>query len=378
MILFKFLFSPIPVINVPINAEVKVDMTNGQLSFNIKPEIEKLNKPTDLYLFRVRPFITYKKVADLTPLTLTSNIKTIHSNQEVKKMSYSMGGEYVGLGLKQNIETESPYTDLRSWLDTLIQYNNNPLNMVRFLWPSWAHRENGMPSIRSNSYSITLDPSESTTKEIQFDVKIGVGKKLKGDQQIKYKTIKLKSKQEHQQQQQKSLNPFQVINHNNEEKNVHPRRQEKIQKSLQKLNIESGYAVSVIFTTTLKGSRSRSMTYTMTLASGQESHSSSHGIVKSKWDYHLESETSSDFPIKQFCVKGEVDMPVLPLWNIEELRSRLIPYKSLLKWPTFIGSHKKNIYAMLNVGCYVNILSEVMMFDIYYLRNNKEVNILSL
>ena len=85
MILFKFLFSPISVINVPINAEVKVDMTNGQLSFNIKPEIEKLNKPTDLYLFRVRPFITYKKVADLTPLTLTSNIKTIHSNQEVKK-----------------------------------------------------------------------------------------------------------------------------------------------------------------------------------------------------------------------------------------------------------------------------------------------------
>jgi hypothetical protein len=33
--------------------------------------------------------------------------------------------------------------------------------------------------------------------------------------------------------------------------------------------------------------------------------------------------------VKQICVKGEADLPILPLWNIEELRSSLIDFRYL-------------------------------------------------
>jgi hypothetical protein len=293
---------------------------------------ELLNKPTDVYSYDVRPFVTYKKVSDLTPLTLTSNIKYIRSNQETKTFS-SPYGEYLGLNLLFKVETESPYIDVRSALDILKMFNNNPMNAIRFQWAIPALRENGLPSLRSHSNRVTLDPSSSTTKEFQFDIKIGFGKKVEGQQQIKYKTLKLKDlknqqqQQQQQQQQLNKLNPFQVVDHNNDDQNVHPRRQQKIQQSLAKLNVDSGYAVSIIYTLTMKGSRPRSYTHSMTFSTGKESHSSSHGMVKSKWDMHFESETSTPSIIKQLCVKGEVDVPVLPLWNIEELRSSLIDFR---------------------------------------------------
>ena len=324
-----FFFLAFPVLNVPATIELKADIPNGQLTYSIRPHNEILTKPTELFVYDVRPFVTYKKVSDLTPLTLTSNMKVIRSNQETKTFNFPYG-EYIGLNLLYKIETESPYTDARSALDILKMFNNNPINALRFIWAHPALRENGKPSIRRHTHSVTLDPSTSTTKEFQFDIKIGFGKKLKGHQQIKYKTLKLKNQQQEQQQQQNKLNrlnPFQIVDHNNEEQSVHPRRQQKIQQSLQKLNIESGYALSLIYTFTMKGSRPRSFTNSITFSAGQESHSSRHGMIKNKWDIHFESETSTPSPVKQLCVKGEVDMPVLPLWNIEELRSSLIDFR---------------------------------------------------
>jgi hypothetical protein len=322
--------------NLPASIELKMDVPSGQVSFSFKPEIESSTKPVDLVHYHVKPFTTYKQVADLTPLTLTPNVQYIRSNEELKKRSIPYG-EYLGLSLEYSVETESPYTDMRSFLDIMKLYNNNPLNALRFLWTSPALRENGKPSLRRHEFSVSIDPTSSSTKEIQFDVKIGYGKKDQGEQKIKYQTLKLKNQQQQQQQRQQqqnqrknvlNLNPFQVESHDVESQRVHPRRQEKIQQALTKLNVESGSAVTVVFTTTLKGSRSRSWSHIMTFATGKESQSSSsHGLIKSKWNVHLESESSSAFPVKQICINGEVDMPVLPLWNIEELRSSLVDFR---------------------------------------------------
>ena len=60
------------------------------------------------------------------------------------------------------------------------------------------------------------------------------------------------------------------------------------------------------------------------------SHNRKHqhqGLSKQKWNLHLESDSASSNPMKQICIKGEVDLPILPLWNTEELRSSLINFK---------------------------------------------------
>ena len=332
--------------NVPAKIEMSFDIPSGKVSVSVKPEAGSHNGPIDFLHYQVKPFTTYKKVADLTPLTLTSNIVYIRSNEELKKRE-STFGDYFGLSVKSTVETESPYTDLRAFLDSMKLYNNNPMNALRFMWTSPALTENGSPSLRRHQHTLSFDPTSSPTKEIQFDVKIGYGQKVKHQQNIRYQKLNLKNKnqqqQHHQQQQQQQqqqqeqrqrknqfkLNPFQVDDQDIESHQEHPRRQQKINQALQKLNIESGHAVSVIYTTTLKGSRPRSWSYIMTVAAGKESQSSSHGLVKSKWNIHLESETSTAYPVKEICINGEVDMPVLPLWNIEELRSSLIDFRYL-------------------------------------------------
>jgi len=310
--------------NIPIVVEMKFDVPSSQFSLSFKIETESVNRPVDIFHYHVKPYTTFKKVSDLTPLTLTSDVKFIRSNEELKKVEYSHSyTDFFGLSFKSRVETESPYTDFRSCLDVLKLYNYNPLNMVRFFWTSPALTEDATPSLRHHEYSLNFDPTSSPTKEIQFDFKVGYGKKVKGEPNIKYQQLKLKD----QRRNKLSLCPFEVESQDIENQRVHPRRQQKIKQALLKLNVESGHAISVLFTTTLKGVRPRSMSYIMTVATGQESHSSTHGVVKSKWDINMESETSSSCPVKHICIRGEVDMPVLPLWNIEELRSSLVDFR---------------------------------------------------
>ena len=362
---------------------MKLDISSGKVSFSFKPETGSVNHPIDFFHYHVKPFTTYKKVSDLTPLTLTSNVQYIRSREELKKSERSYG-DYFGLSLQSRIETESPYDDMKSFLDIMKLYNNNPLNVARFMWTIPALTERTTPSLRRHEHSLSFDPTTSPTKEIQFDIKIGYAKKVQGQQNIKYQTLKLKNQrnqanqqeqeeqqqnqqqqqmrqqhqqhqqqqnqQQHQQQQHQNqqqhnqqqqqkqqqkrqnklnkLNPFQVESNDIDSVNIHPRRQQKTKQALTKLNAESGHAITVVYTTTLKGTRPRSWSYIVTLAAGQDTQSSStHGVVKSKWNVHLESETSSSFPVKEICINGEVDMPVLPLWNIEELRSSLVDFR---------------------------------------------------
>jgi hypothetical protein len=109
---------------------------------------------------------------------------------------------------------------------------------------------------------------------------------------------------------------------------IHPRRQQKIKSLLENLNVDAGRAITISCSTTLKGSRSRSWTYTLSAVTGHESQKHhQHGLSKQKWNLHLESDAASTNPMKQICIKGEVDLPILPLWNIDEIRSSLIDFR---------------------------------------------------
>jgi hypothetical protein len=316
--------------NIPARLNFNLDIPSGKISINAKLLTGSLTMPTDLMYYHVKPFTSYKKVVDLTPLTLSPNVKYISSGVEPKKIEFSYG-EYFGLDMKYSVITESPYTDTKSYLDILKMYKYNPLNVLRFAWTIPALTESGKPSLRMHQRSLVLDPSSSSTKEFQFDIKIGCGQKVQGEQNVKYHMLKLKNPFQNQNRVQNQnrrnhlkMNPFEVDTQDVDSHTQHPRRQQKVKQALQNLNVETGYAVTIVYTFTLKGSRPQSVSNTLTLAAGRESHSGSHGVVRSKWDLKMERETTASCPMKNVCIKGSVDLPILPMWNIEELRSSLV------------------------------------------------------
>ena len=314
---------------------MKLDVLSSKLSLNLKTI--STNKPVTFVHFHMHPFTSSKKVSDLTPLTLQDNIKYIRSNEEVKKVEATFG-EYLGLTLKSIVETESRYTDVQSVFQILRLYNYNPLNMLRFAKVSPALTETGKPSFRQHQYCLSIDPSSSSTKEIQVDFKLGFGKKEQKKQQqfnnfqdqqeqqqdIQYQTIKVKSDRSENRLQ----NPYEIKSMDIESSQVHPRRQQKIKSLLENLNVESGRAFALVCSTTLLGSRPRTWTYTLSGVTGHQSqqHQKS-GFTKQKWDLQFESDSATSNPLKHICIKGEVDLPNLPVWSIDEIRSSLIDFR---------------------------------------------------
>ena len=262
---------------------IKADVLSSKLSINMKPVPTSADKPVYFFHFHVRPYTVTKKIADLTPMTLRENIKYIRSNQEVKKVEATFG-EHLGLNIRSVVHTESRYTDLKSVLQILRLYNNNPLNMIRFFKLSPALSETGKASFRKHEYCLIVDPSSSATKEIQIDLKLGFGKKEQQqqfnnnnnfqdnqdqDQQqnIQYQTIKVKNDQTENRLQ----NPYEVQTMDIDSNQNQPRRQQKIKSLLQQLNVESGRAYTLAVSTTLKGNRPRTWTYSLSAVTGQES-----------------------------------------------------------------------------------------------------------
>ena len=325
----------ISVFNLPVDMSASFSVLTSKVSINLNTNPTKSDKPIHLSHFHVRPFTVSKMIYDLTPMTLHSNIKFIKSREEVKKVETSFGDRY-GLDFRTVINTESRYTDFKSVLEVLSLYNYNPINMILFSKTSPALTESGKASLRKHEFSLTLNPTSSSTKEIQFEFKFGSGKKDQDQQQqrnnlqderqqggIKYQSIKVKNDQQQQQESRRVQNPYQIQTLDIDQEQIHPRRQQKIKNILENLNVESGRAFTVSCSTTLKGSRARTWTYDLSAAYGQDNEKQQRqGLVKQKWKIHLESDNS-----RQICVNGELDLPILPVWDIEHIRSSLIDFR---------------------------------------------------
>jgi len=340
------------VINVPTDVSASFSVLSSKLNINMNTNPTRSDKPISLGHFHVRPFTVSKKVVDLTPMTLHDSIKYIKSRQEVRKVESSFGDRY-GLDFRTVMKTESRYTDLKSIIEVLRLYNYNPVNMFLFSKTSPALSESGKASLRKHECSLTLNPSSSSTKEIQVEFKFGFGKKVQDEQQqrnnfqderqqggIKYQTIQVKNQQQ-QENNRRVQSPYQIQTLDIDQEQVHPRRQQKIRNLLENLNVESGSAFTVSCSTTLKGSRARTWSYDLSAVFGQDNEKHARqGLVKQKWKIHLESDNS-----RQICVNGELDLPVLPVWNIEHIRSSLIDFRYITMGPSF--SHTTHLYLHL-------------------------------
>jgi len=303
------------VVNFPTEFDINLDVTQQELSVKIAP-VSGVSGEIDLFHYHIRPFTVNQKLWNLEPMTLNPSVKFIRSPTPVKTMQKQIGN-FLGLDVKAIIKTESHFTDLRAVVEKIKFYNSNPLNMLRFGWASTAISEKLMPSLRSHEIKLKYNPSSSSTKEIEIKTKIGFATKEK-DRPIKYHLLKKMEESEFEKTYPslRKLFPWKVISKNIDEVSEHRQRKDSIKEIVEHTGIESGISLSVTWSMILQGSSRHTYSYNMNLATGSQQ-------MKQKWNLQMQCATSGN----KICVRGDVAMPTLPMWNIDEIRNTNIEYR---------------------------------------------------
>merc|ERR1712121_59120 len=166
---------------------------------------------------------------------------------------------------------------LKTYVDFLSLYKYNPINALLFGWTQSLVTVAGYPSSRFHEVKLIYSPTRSSTKEIETEIGLGVVYK-KHSYVVEYKPNQLRV-----------ISPKQV---------------------LEKLNVESGVAVSSEIEVLLKGSSSEKYLYTLVAG---------HGFtwMVQKWKLLLESPEKT-----KICVDGKLTMPSVALRNVRELESQ--------------------------------------------------------
>jgi len=336
------------VINIPGAMEVKLDIPSQKLSVYVKPTEQT---PTVLAHYHIMPYTTVGNINKLELLTKTPAIRPIKSTSPRKHMSATVG-EMLGLGIKTEVVTESRFVDLRSVAEYMAIYKN-PLNMMVFGWTSPALSENLVPSVRFHKMTAMFEPSLSSTKELGVDFKVGVATKIMGETMVNYHTLILKSiaslsKSEITEIMTNPslaklvsvLSPLKIVSQSIESQ-VHMRRQQILKKVISQLEtsaLESSVVTGLTLTTNviIKSTRPRTFTYVLTAAAGSKVVPESKKIHQ-EWHLLLESQVPQT-PVKSISVSGEITVPILPLWNIEQLRQSLVNF----------SFHNKIVFTMAN------------------------------
>merc|ERR1719356_843752 len=297
------------------------------------------HEPTALAHYHILPYTTVGQINKLQPITMTPALKAIKAIPERKVME-STFGEYLGLGLKTKLVTESRFVDMRSIVEYLNIYKN-PVNMLVFGWTSPALSENLVPSVRYHKMTTLLEPARTSTKALGLEIKIGAATKVEGQTGIQYHTLKKSpiSGLSHEEIKEvrtnptimkiiKALSPLKVVSHGIESQ-VHERRQNNLKMVMSELDSSKVSEASVTgFTLTtnfiLKSSRPRTFSFTLTAALGSKSELSTK-TINQEWNILLESQVPQT-QVKKVAMKGHITIPILPMWNIEKLRSALINF----------------------------------------------------
>merc|ERR1719357_1539060 len=257
------------IINIPGSVEMKLDIPSQKLSIMVEPVT---HEPTALAHYHILPYTTVGQINKLQPITMTPAIKAIKAIPE-KKVLESTFGEYLGLGLKTKLVTESRFVDMRSIVEYLNIYKN-PVNMLVFGWTSPALSENLVPSVRYHKMTTLLEPARTSTKALGLEIKIGAATKVEGQTGIQYHTLMKSpiSGLSHEEIKEvrtnptivkiiKALSPLKVVSHGIESQ-VHERRQNSLKMVMTELESSKVSEASVTgFTLTtnfiLKSSRPR-------------------------------------------------------------------------------------------------------------------------
>jgi len=164
-------------------------------------------------------------------------------------------------------------------LDQAALYKYSPVNTVLFSLTQSALTLRGYPSLRYHEVKVLYYPTKSSTKEIEMEVGVAGIYKTKTSS-VEYKPRQLQI-----------VNPKEII---------------------QKLNVESGVAITGKIDIELKGGSPK--TFSMLLTAG-------HGYtgMTQKWTLNLENKDRM-----KVCVDGKLSMPSVPLRSVNRLESEEI------------------------------------------------------
>jgi len=284
-------------INIPVKAIIEVAPKTHSLKIVMKQidEITPSMTAIDMTYYALKPFTAKKPLVfqDLTPIVLHKNTKVLRSMSNLKNFEFT-AGQNIGLDMTMSVNTESDFFDMKTIIDQMKQYENNPLVANLFHFTETAMKANGMPTARFHEYAIILNPSKCVTTEAEVTVMLNLAtKKMTGEAYLikmndgfKIEKIPLSSRTSHE---------------------------IKLIESIQKLESEYAHAANMWISAKLIGQNPMTFIYSVTAGKGSSN-------MDHKWNLHLETisgqaptmETANGpSTFKMMCVEGAMKYPIV-------------------------------------------------------------------
>merc|ERR1719510_1526540 len=233
----------------------------------------------DVHHYHVKPYTTMKPSVfqDATPSILSTNTKIIKSQASPKTFQAEFGQNF-GVDMKLKVETECDLYDKKTALDSWANYHYNPLAATWFFFTETALTAEGKPTARLHKYTLTHNPSQSTTKGAEMEVELSLSSKTRGEETQKMKLTSSSPDQSHQ-------------------------TETKLESCLRKLESQYGYAFNAEVKCKLTGAETQTYTYSLTAGAGNDNDNMEH-----KWDLDLHLQHQD----KKVCVAGSMKYPTTP------------------------------------------------------------------
>merc|ERR1719153_513877 len=259
-------------ISIPLRTAIRLELSTG----TVKIEGTQLTTVTpqmtavDIHHFHVKPFTTMKPSLFID---LATNTRFIQSQSPRKTYELALG-QPLGLDLKFKAVTECEAFDKETILvNTLRNYRYNPVVALMFSETLTTLKLNGKPTIRFHQYSLVHNPTASTTKALEFDVKLAAATKIRNTPLIKHIAIHSPMKVE---------------------------QEEMLDNSIAKLiSAENIFATNALVSVKLLGGAPKTFEFSPSIALGLKD-------MELKWNFQLVEKQMTP---RMFCIFGSLDLP---------------------------------------------------------------------
>merc|ERR1712055_1014663 len=263
-------------INIPIRAAIKLELTTGTLKVEAKQLATVTPQMTavDIHHFHVKPFTTMKPslFIDFVPIVLSAHTRFLRTQSPRKTVEVVLG-ERLGLDLKFKAVTECEVYDRKTMLNSLKNYRYNPFVAWMFLGTETALKINGKPTIRFHMYTVVHNPAVSTTKALEFEVKLAAATKIRNTPLIKHISVHSSMKVE---------------------------QEEMLDNSIAKLiSAENIFATNALVSVKLLGGTPKTFEFRPSIAIGLKD-------MELKWNFQLVEKQMTP---RMFCIFGSLDLP---------------------------------------------------------------------
>ena len=161
-------------------------------------------------------------------------------------------------------------------MDSWANYHYNPLAASWFFFTETALTAEGRPTARLHKYTLSHNPSQSTTKGAEMEVELSMSSKVQGQETRKIKLTSSSPAQSHQ-------------------------AENKLESCLRKLRSKYGYAFNAQINCRLTGAQTQTYSYSLTAGAGNDE-------MEHKWDMDLHLQNQN----KKVCVAGSMKYPTTP------------------------------------------------------------------